>query len=207
MVFAIPYTTICVLGKSPTSHSFLWLDCPALLWLLCCLFCPSQHGRALTWCITMCWISRAWSVWAAAAASLGPRAARTFQRTQTMTVYGRLTLTGWGRFPVRAAAPTSPTRIKFPHLYYFTSFTLVYLFYLFWCLFIFYLFIIFMSFHLPVLNHTPCPFGALIQIGPCCLDTFLTPVILMSPHEVVGENAFCISSIGIKKDIWNMTLC
>lgn len=160
----------CVLGE--ISHSSLiCLDCPPLPRLVCCLLWPSQHGRELIWCITMCWISRAWSVWAAAAASLGPRAARTFQRTRTMTVYGRLTLTGWGRFPVRAAAPTSPTRTKLPHLYYLSSFTLVYLFNLFWCLFIF-LFIIFMSFHLPVLNLTVCPLCALIQIGPCCLDTF-----------------------------------
>lgn len=111
------------------SHSsFIWLDCPHSLWLVCRLLRPSQHGRALIWCITTCWISRAWSAWAVAAASLVQRAARTFQRTRTMTVYGRLTLTGWGRFPVRAAAPTSPTRTKLPHLYYLTSFTLVCLF-------------------------------------------------------------------------------
>lgn len=29
-----------------------------------------------------------------------------------------------------------------------------------------------MSFHMPVLNFTPCPLCAHIQIGPCCLDTF-----------------------------------
>lgn len=119
----------------------------------------------------MCWISRAWRVWAAGAASLDPREARTFQRTRTMTVYGRLTLTGWGRFPARAAAPTSPIRTKLSHLYYLTSFTVVYLFNLFLRLFIF-LFIIFMCFYLPVLNLTSCPLCALIQMGPCCLDTF-----------------------------------
>lgn len=50
-----------------------------------------------------------------------------------------------------------------------------------------------MSFHLPVLNLTPCLFCALIQIGHCCLDTFLMPVILMSPHKIVeGEIPFSV---------------
>lgn len=148
---------LCFGGNLPLFIHFIGLSSPATAGVpplsLDCLLWSPQHGRALIWCIIMCWINQALSVWVVAAASLGPRAARTFQRTRTMTVYGRLTLTGWDRFPVRAAAPTSPTRTKLPHLYYLTSFTLVYLFNLFWCLFII-LFIIFLSFLLPVLNLT-----------------------------------------------------
>ncbi len=73
---------------------------------------PLQHGKALISCITTFWINPVWTLWAAVAASQGPRPPRTSQRTLTMTVYGRPTVTGWALFPVRA--PTSPTRIKLP---------------------------------------------------------------------------------------------
>lgn len=71
---------------------------------------PVQHGRALTWCITTFWINPVWTLWAAVAASPGQRPRRTYQRTRIMTVYGRLTVTGWALFLVRA--PTSPTKTK-----------------------------------------------------------------------------------------------
>lgn len=73
---------------------------------------PLQHGKALISCITTFWINPVWTLWAAVAASQGLRPPRTSQRTLTMTVYGRPTVTGWALFPVRA--PTSPTKIKLP---------------------------------------------------------------------------------------------
>lgn len=77
-----------------------------------------QHGKALISCITTFWINPVWTLWAAVAVSQGPRSPRTSQRTLTMTVYGRPTVTGWALFPVRA--PTSPTKIKLPpHSSYF----------------------------------------------------------------------------------------
>lgn len=71
---------------------------------------PVQHGTALTSCTTTFWISPAWTLWAAVAASPGQRPRRIYQRTRIMTVYGQLIVIGWALFLVRA--PTSPTKTK-----------------------------------------------------------------------------------------------
>lgn len=140
---------------------------------------PVQHGKALTSCTTTFWISPAWTLWAAVAASPGQRPRRIYQRTRIMTVYGRLTVTGWALFLVRA--PTSPTKTKpSPHSS-FIYFEPIYLFIIgsLRCIFIrvicIYLSCLWFRMNLHFIVFCRCVHFS--KAVPCCLD-ILKPLTL-----------------------------